>query len=146
MLSDNISMLRMLNGYSQEEVATRVGVSRQAYAKWEKGDTLPDVLHCQKLAVLYDTTIDALLNSDARVGQTALTPAPKGKHIFGTVKLNDHGQVVIPKKARAMFQLQPGDEMVVLGDEAEGLAMIRADVFEARLQKLWSQAVTKQEE
>ena len=86
------------------------------------------------------------MNSDAKVGQTALTPAPKGKHIFGTVKLNDHGQVVIPKKARAMFQLQPGDEMVVLGDEAEGLAMIRADVFEARLQKLWSQAVTKQEE
>lgn len=146
MLSDNISMLRMLNGYSQEEVATCVGVSRQAYAKWEKGDTLPDVLHCQKLAALYDTTIDALLNSDAKVGQTALTPAPKGKHIFGTVKLNDHGQVVVPKKARTMFQLQPGDELVVLGDEAEGLAMIRADVFEARLQKLWSQAVTKQEE
>lgn len=40
MLSDNISMLRMLNGYSQEEVAARVGVSRQAYAKWEKGGSL----------------------------------------------------------------------------------------------------------
>ena len=146
MLSDNISMLRMMNGYSQEEVAARVGISRQAYAKWEKGESLPDVLRCQKLAALYGTTIDALLNFDDKVGQTALLPAPKGKHIFGTVKLNDHGQVVIPKKARAMFQLQPGDEMVVLGDEAEGLAMIRADVFEARLQQLWAQAVTKQEE
>lgn len=146
MLSDNISMLRMMNGYSQEEVAARVGISRQAYAKWEKGESLPDVLRCQKLAALYGTTIDALLNFDAKVGQTALLPAPKGKHIFGTVKLNDHGQVVIPKKARAMFQLQPGDEMVVLGDEAEGLAMIRADVFEARLQQLWAQAATKQEE
>ena len=146
MLSDNISMLRMLNGYSQEEVATRVGISRQAYAKWEKGESLPDVLRCQKLAALYGTTIDALLNFDAKVGQTALMPAPKGKHIFGTVKLNDHGQVVIPKKARAMFQLQPGDEMVVLGDESEGLAMIRADVFEELLQQLWAQAVTKQEE
>lgn len=146
MLSDNISMLRMMNGYSQEEVAARVGISRQAYAKWEKGESLPDVLRCQKLAALYGTTIDALLNFDDKVGQTALLPAPKGKHIFGTVKLNDHGQVVIPKKARAMFQLQPGDEMVVLGDEAEGLAMIRADVFEARLQQLWAQAVTRQEE
>lgn len=146
MLSDNISILRMLNGYSQEEVAARVGVSRQAYAKWEKGDTMPDVLHCQKLAALYDTTIDALLNFDAKVGQTPLTPAPKGKHIFGTVKLNDHGQVVIPKKARSLFQLQPGDELVVLGDEAEGLAMIRADVFEERLHQLWTQAVTQQKE
>ena len=38
MLSENIMMLRSVNGYSQEEVAEKVGISRQAYAKWEKGD------------------------------------------------------------------------------------------------------------
>ena len=37
MLKENISMLRSVNGYSQEEVAEKIGVSRQAYAKWEKG-------------------------------------------------------------------------------------------------------------
>lgn len=37
MLKDNISILRNVNGYSQEEVAEKIGVSRQAYAKWEKG-------------------------------------------------------------------------------------------------------------
>lgn len=37
MLNDNIVMLRNINGYSQEEVAEKIGISRQAYAKWEKG-------------------------------------------------------------------------------------------------------------
>ena len=36
-------MLRGINGYSQEEIAERIGISRQAYAKWESGATIPDV-------------------------------------------------------------------------------------------------------
>ena len=43
MFKENISMLRNINGYSQEEVAEKIGISRQAYAKWEKGETVPDV-------------------------------------------------------------------------------------------------------
>ena len=37
MLKDNLVILRNINGYSQEEVAEKIGISRQAYAKWEKG-------------------------------------------------------------------------------------------------------------
>ena len=55
--------------------------------------------------------------------------APKGKHIFGTVKVGEKGQIVIPKDAREIFGIQPGDSLVVLGDEATGLAMIKNDVF-----------------
>lgn len=51
MLKENISMLRSVNGYSQEEVAEKIGFSRQAYAKWKKGEAVPDVERCQKLAV-----------------------------------------------------------------------------------------------
>ena len=43
--------------------------------------------------------------------------APKGKHIFGTVKIGEKGQIVIPKAARELFDLKPGDSLVVLGDE-----------------------------
>lgn len=48
MLSKNLAMLRDLHGLSQEEAAEVVGISRQAYAKWEKGETVPDVesAHC----------------------------------------------------------------------------------------------------
>ena len=103
MLKDNIAMLRSINGYSQEEVAEKTGVSRQAYAKWEKGETIPDVERCQKLAELYGVTIDSLVNFSDKLGTTTLTPGPKGKHIFGTTKINDRGQVVIPQKARNQF-------------------------------------------
>ena len=133
MLKENISMLRNVNGYSQEEVAEKIGISRQAYAKWEKGETVPDVERCQKLAELYGVTIDSLVNLSNKIGTTTLLPGPKGKHIFGTAKINDRGQVVIPKKARELFGINSGDALVVLGDEAEGIAIIKADMFEKRL-------------
>lgn len=133
MLKENISMLRDINGYSQEEVAEKIGISRQAYAKWEKGETVPDVERCQKLAELYGVTIDALLNFSQKVGTTTVLPAPKGKHIFGTTKINDRGQIVIPKKAREIFGIKPDDELIILGDEAEGIAIMKADIFEKRI-------------
>lgn len=136
MLSDNIILLRNINKFSQEEVAEKIGISRQAYAKWEKGETIPDVERCRKLAELYGTTIDALVQFEGKVGSTALSPGPKGKHVFGTVEINDCGQVVIPKKAREMFHIQPFDSLVILGDESEGIALIKADVFEARLNQI----------
>ena len=40
MLKDNLLMLRGIHGFSQEEIAERVGISRQAYAKWESGATM----------------------------------------------------------------------------------------------------------
>ena len=138
MLKENISMLRSVNGYSQEEVAEKIGVSRQAYAKWEKGETVPDVERCQKLAELYGVTIDSLINFSDKVGTTTLIPGPKGKHIFGTAKINDRGQVVIPKKARELFGINNGDSLVVLGDEAEGIALIKADIFEKRINDTWN--------
>ena len=53
MLRDNLIMLRNINGYSQEQIAEKVGISRQAYAKWESGATVPDIEKCQKLAEVY---------------------------------------------------------------------------------------------
>ena len=137
MLSENIMMLRSVNGYSQEEVAEKVGISRQAYAKWEKGETVPDVERCQKLAELYGTTIDSILNFSHKAGDTVMTPAPKGKHIFGTVKVNERGQIVIPKRARELFDIKKDDAIVVLGDESEGIALMKADYFEQRMHMVW---------
>ena len=138
MLKENIAMLRNVNGYSQEEVAEKIGISRQAYAKWEKGETIPDVERCRKLAELYGVTIDSLINFSDKIGTTKLTPGPKGKHIFGTAKINDRGQIAIPKKARELFGIKNGDALVVLGDEAEGIALIKTDLFERRLNDTWN--------
>ena len=58
---------------------------------------------------------------------------PKGKHLFGTVTVGEKGQIVIPKNAREIFGIKPGDSLVVLGDEATGLAIMKNDVFMAQV-------------
>lgn len=82
--------------------------------------------------------IDSLVAFTGKIGVTNLTPGPKGKHIFGTTKINDRGQIVIPKRARDLFGINDGDALVVLGDEAEGIAIMKADIFERRLNASWN--------
>lgn len=135
MLQQNLVVLRNINGFSQEEIAEKVGISRQAYAKWEKGETVPDVEKCARLAKVYGTTIDSLMSFETRQEEMFVAPAPKGKHIFGSVVINERGQIVIPKAARQVFDIKAGDRMIVLGEEGEGLALVKAELFEERMHK-----------
>ena len=129
-IARNLAILRRLNKYSQEEVAERIGVSRQAVAKWEGGESIPDILNCDALAELYGVELSDLIHHDAE--GSGMTIAPKGKHIFGTVRIGERGQIVLPKAARDLFKLKPGDLMVVLGDEAlehPGIALMKEEFF-----------------
>ena len=51
-LKENLIILRNIHGYSQEEIAEKIGISRQAYAKWENGSTIPDIEKCKRLSDL----------------------------------------------------------------------------------------------
>ena len=57
--------------------------------------------------------------------------APKGKHIFGLVTVGERGQIVIPKDARELFAINPGDKLLVMGDEKQGIAIVKADAFQS---------------
>lgn len=54
----------------------------------------------------------------------------KGKYIFGTVKVGEKGQIVIPKEARNVFDINTGDSLLILGDESQGIAIVKAEVLE----------------
>ncbi len=127
MFHDNLASLRKLHHMTQEELSEKVGVSRQALAKWELGETTPDVMKAKQLAEVFDVSLDDLMNYDP--GQTGLALPPKGKHIFGVVKVGEKGQIVIPQRARKIFDIAPGDRLIVLGDESQGLALIKEDGF-----------------
>lgn len=49
------------------------------------------------------------------------------KHIFGMVKVGEKGQIVIPKEARDLFGIKPKDQLMLIGDEETGLAIITSD-------------------
>ena len=127
-LACNLTTLRQLHKYTQEEVAEEIGVSRQAVAKWESGETIPDIVNCDSLAQLYHVNLDELLHYNQE--QTGLGIPPKGKHIFGTVRVGERGQIVLPKQAREVFKIKPGDRMIVLGDESldhPGIALMKEE-------------------
>jgi len=128
MFRDNLVHLRKLNRMTQEDVAEKVGVTRQAIAKWESGETVPDLDKCRLLADVFGVSLDDLANykADENLG---LDLPPKGKHLFGIVTVGDKGQIVIPAKARKLFDISAGDQLVVLGDEGQGLAIIKAQSF-----------------
>ena len=134
-LAENLALLRNIRGMTQEEVAEVIGISRQSYSKWEQGETIPDIEKCARLAEFYGVSIDSLVHQDEEIGKTRVAPAPMGKHLWGTVAMGAKGQIVIPKAARDTFRLSEGDRLVVLGDEKQGIALIKAEVFEEQMQK-----------
>ena len=113
---------------TQESLAEQVGVTRQAIAKCEAGETLPDLEKCRLIAKTFDVTLDDLANYE-QAEHYGLPLPPKGKHLFGVVTVGDKGQIVIPAKARKLFSIQTGDQLVVLGDETQGIALLKSEHF-----------------
>lgn len=55
---------------------------------------------------------------------------PGGKHIFGTVRVGEKGQIVIPKEARDLFGIRPGDTLLILGDDNSGIIVTPPDLVQ----------------
>ncbi len=55
-----------------------------------------------------------------------------GKYIFGVVKVGDKGQIVIPRDARKIYDIKPGDVLLMLGDR-KGMAILKTEVFQAAI-------------
>ena len=137
-IAENILATRQAVRLTQEQLAEAVGVSRQTVAKWESGETSPDLEHAASLATALDTTLDALVTFDG--GGLGIGAPPRGKHLFGNVKVGERGQIVIPKEAREVFDIKPGDKLVVLGDEGQGIALVKESVFMASVEAALSAA------
>ena len=126
MLKDNLVMLRKLNGYSQEQIAEKIGISRQAYAKWESGSTIPDIDRAARLAEVYGVSLDSLMKTETTDGVGMIPPAPRGKNIWGVVTVGERGQI----------GLKGGDRLIICSDE-HGIALIPAEYFESKMRELW---------
>lgn len=131
--TSNLKNFRKSGRLTQEQVAEKLNVSRQSVAKWESGEVLPDIESCIMLSQLYGVTLDELVlyAKDPDCGQ-----APKGKHIFGVLKIDEKNRIVLPEKALEVFGLKAGDKLLLLGDEAQGLAMIKLNKYLAAMSEI----------
>lgn len=118
---NNLKIFRKKNGFTQEQIAEKIGVSRQAVAKWERGDALPDIENIIALADVYGVTIDSLVRNVAAYGGVSA----EKQHMFGLVRVNDKGQITLPKPCRDIFDIKPQDTLLLLGDEDRGIALIK---------------------
>ena len=129
MIDMNIKHFRKRCGLTQEQLAEKLSVSRQTLAKWENGEASPSIDDCIRMSEIFDVTVNDLA-ADMTEEELDFV-SPKGKHIFGIVTVGERGQIVIPKDARDIFKIKPGDKLLVLGDEEQGIAIVKADAFQS---------------
>ena len=127
MIGKNLLKLRKQKNLTQEALAEKIGVARQTIAKWETGESTPDLDLAGRLANMLDVALDDLVNAPAE--ELDGMPGMSGKHMFGMVTVGDKGQIVIPVRARRVFNINPGDQLLVLGDENRGLALMDSKFF-----------------
>lgn len=104
MTANRLQQLRKANGYSQDVLAEKLGISRQAVSKWERAESSPSVDNLLDLAKLYGITVDEMLNTDGdRVvikTQNNTKKDIKGKLKSLISKANDFG--IYPELARSL--------------------------------------------
>ena len=129
MIGKKLQKLRKMMNLTQETLAEKVGVARQTIAKWETEESTPDLEMSGRLASVLEVSLDDLVN--APEDELDSRPGMRGKHMFGVVTVGDKGQIVIPVRARRVFNINPGDQLMVLGDENSGIALVNAEFFMA---------------
>ena len=67
------------------------------------------------------------------------------RRVFGTAKVGDRGQIVIPKEAREMFNIQPGDTLLILGEADAGLIVSRPEALNDLADKLLNTVKSEEE-
>jgi AbrB family looped-hinge helix DNA binding protein len=67
------------------------------------------------------------------------------RRVFGTAKVGDRGQIVIPKEARELFHIKPGDTLLILGEEETGLIVSRPEVLSSIANKIFESVRTEEE-
>lgn len=72
-------------------------------------------------------------------GKHVLSKA-NARRVFGTAKVGERGQIVIPKEARELFNIKPGDTLLILGEEETGLIVSRPEVLSDIANQLFDSA------
>lgn len=127
-IADNLKLLRYKHDYTLEAIAEIISVSRQSVAKWEAGDSVPDIVNCVKLASLYKITLDELVNKPLAAAVSGTFAAEEGR-ICGVLEISPEGTIPLPDPVMEMFDFHCGDKVLLLADRKQGLALVKCSKF-----------------
>lgn len=127
-IADNLKLMRNKQGYTLEGLAEIISVSRQTIAKWEAGESYPDIMNCVKLATLFKISLDELVNKPLREAQVNDFSTGENK-ICGVLDLTEEGTITLPKLVMEMFNIHPGEKILLLADRKQGIAIVKCSQF-----------------
>ena len=127
-IAENLKFLRYKNGYTLEALAEIISVSRQSVAKWESGDSMPDILNCVKLASLYKISLDELVNQPLRDAVSG-DFASDNDRICGILDISPDNTIPFPAPVMEMFGIRAGDKILLLADRKQGIALVKCSQF-----------------
>lgn len=84
-IGNSLFKARKKCGLSQEDVAEKLGVSRQTVSKWETGETVPDIRQSKKMALLYHVSLDELIDFDIDIIEIQEAIDKTGKEVEETI-------------------------------------------------------------
>ena len=128
-LADNLKMMRNKYGYTLEGMAEIISVSRQTIAKWELGESYPDIINCQKLAALYKVSLDELVNKPLSEMAEAEFDC-KNDRICGILDVKEDGTIRIPEPVLELFDIHTGEKVMLLADRRQGIALVKCSQFD----------------
>ena len=128
-LADNLKMMRNKYGYTLEGMAEIISVSRQTVAKWELGESYPDIINCQKLATIYKVSLDELVNKPlSEIAEDEFDC--KNDRICGILDVKEDGTIRIPELVLDLFDIHPGEKVMLLADKRQGMALVKCSQFD----------------
>lgn len=128
-MSKGLKQLRNMMRMTQEELAEKMNVSRQTVAKWENGESVPDVVKCSELSKIFNLSLDDMASFFIKKGDDNRR-SPKNKFFFGTCVIHSN-KIELPESALKQFDLNNGDELLLIGDTSQGLALVSKTGFAA---------------
>lgn len=128
-IAENLRSLRLEAGYTLEGIAGIIDVSRQSVAKWENGESLPDIINCVKLAKLFRLSLDAFVLMPVSK-KTSVEYSDASVKMMGSTSINENCQLKIPVEMMDMFDIKPGEEVMLFADKGKGMAIAKLSRFE----------------
>ncbi len=137
-MSEGLKQLRSSMRMTQEELAEKMNVSRQTIAKWENGESVPDVVRCSELSKIFNLSLDEIASFFIK-NEKGKQYNPKNKFFFDKCVV-DNNHIVLSDSTLKQFNLNNGDEILLLGDTSRGLAFVSKTGFAALVSQLLDSA------